>query len=235
MPYLLAALLPVVSTLAGGYVAMRAGGRLGLAMAFAGGVMAATALVELGPEAARAIGPAEAGLLALAGFGLYTLLEAGVEHGEDDHEHHRSRRLALAGPLGMLAHSALDGVAIGASWQADAGLGALVTVAVVAHDAADGLNLVTLALAGGVGRRSARALLLIDALAVPLGALAGARIGLGAPALASLLALFSGVFLAIGAGHLLPEARERGVTRVPLVGLAAAGGLLVLGVRAQLG
>lgn len=232
---IVAALLPILSTLAGGYLAMRATRRIRYAMAFAGGVMVATALVELLPEAAELIGAQTAGLAALAGFGLYTLIESGLEHGEDDHEHHPSRALALAGPAGMLVHSAVDGAAIGAGWVADPALGALVTVAVLAHDFADGLNLVTLALAGGAGRKSARALLLADAFVVPVGAYVGANAGLGSDGLALLLAFFAGVFLAIGAGHLLPEARERGLGRLPLVALATGGGALVLAVRTLVG
>jgi hypothetical protein len=46
------------------------------------------------------------------------------------------------------------------------------------------------------------------------------------------LALFGGVFLAIGAGHLLPESQHRDPGREPLmVGLAAIGAIAVLAVR----
>jgi hypothetical protein len=54
--------------------------------------------------------------------------------------------------------------------------------------------------------------------------------------LGCLLAAFSGVFIAIGAGHLLPEAHHRQPGASPvLVGLAALGAILVLIVRSIIG
>jgi zinc transporter ZupT len=56
------------------------------------------------------------------------------------------------------------------------------------------------------------------------------------PVLGFLLAGFSGVFLAIGAGHLLPEAQHHRPGASPwLVLLAAAGACLVLAIRYVLG
>lgn len=52
-------------------------------------------------------------------------------------------------------------------------------------------------------------------------------------ALGLLLAWFAGVFLAIGAGHLLPEAQHHRAAHAPwLVVLAAVGAGIVLVVRA---
>jgi ZIP family zinc transporter len=123
-------------------------------------------------------------------------------------------------------------VAIGLGFASGDELGIVVLLAVLAHDFADGLNVVTLALADGRGRRFALGLLVLDALAPPLGVLLSTLVPLSPFGLGLLLASFAGVFLAIGAGHLLPEAQHRRpASASPLVLLAAVGAMAVVGVR----
>ena len=233
----IALLLPVLSTLAGGYAVMRLHRHLPAAMTVAAGILLATALVDLAPEAVERIGADVAGIVMLGGIAAYLLLETLLErgsghiHDQADASHRPNRRLGLLGPAGLLLHSLLDGVAIGAGFAASAELGLLVLLAVVAHDFADGLNLVTLALAAGAGRRGAALLLLIDALVVPAGAALGLAVAIDEQLLAALLALFAGVFLAVGAGHLLPEARADGVRPSRIAVGVIAGGTLVVIVR----
>ena len=78
-------------------------------------------------------------------------------------------KLGWLAPAGLIAHSALDGVAIGLGFEAGPEVGLVVTIAVLVHDFADGLNIVTLALAMGRGRGAAIALLAIDAAATLVG------------------------------------------------------------------
>jgi ZIP family zinc transporter len=140
------------------------------------------------------------------------------------------------GPLSLIAHSTLDGLAIGLAFRANPEVGLLVGVAVLAHDFADGMNVVTLALARDSRMSLARGLLLLDALAPPIGAAIGTLAQIDNAVLGLLLAAFSGVFIAIGAGHLLPEANHRHPGSSPLlVGLSAVGAVLVLIVRSILG
>jgi ZIP family zinc transporter len=139
---------------------------------------------------------------------------------------------SLLGPAGLIFHSTADGVAIGLGFGANPTVGLIVTLAVVGHDFADGLNVVTLALAAGSGRRRARILLVADAVVVPIGALIGFTIGVDRHVLGLLLGAFAGVFIAIGAGHLLPEARhEQSDAGLALTGAAMAGALMVLAIR----
>ena len=61
------------------------------------------------------------------------------------------------------------------------------------------------------------------------------QVELSGVALGSLLGVFAGVFLAIGASHLLPEAQHRRPVAAPLlVLLAALGAGIVVAVRAAL-
>ena len=66
-----------------------------------------------------------------------------------------------------------------------------------------------------------------------MGGFISTLIAIDDPTLGLLLATFAGVFLAIGAGHLLPESQHRDPRRGPLmVGLAGVGAAFALAVRA---
>lgn len=237
----LVAFTPVISTLAGGWVALHFRHRLHPAMAFAAGVLLATAALDLLPESWALLGDglsAAVGVSFLAGLLGYTALEALVERGSYEHTESRHGRGALSylGPVGLIIHSGLDGTAIGLGFATDINVGILVAAAVIAHDFADGLNVVTLALSAGAGHHRARALLALDAIIVPVGVLVGANAGLDPQVLGVALGVFAGVFVAIGAGHLLPEARHEQPGATPaFIALALGGAALVAVVRAILG
>jgi zinc transporter, ZIP family len=254
------AILPFFSTLLGGTAAIRLRHRLHPFMAFAAGVLVATALADLLPEASGLIGsdtnPVGPGAAAVLGFLLFSALEAFVHRETWEHEHQRGSAhsessdaherlaandqspsaLSVVGPLSLIAHSTLDGLAIGLAFRANAELGLLVGLAVLAHDFADGMNVVTLALAGGGRVTRARLLLALDALAPVIGAAIGTFAEIDNLVLGFLLATFSGVFLAVGAGHLLPEAHHQRPGASPLlVLLTALGAGLVLIIRSVAG
>jgi len=254
------AILPFFSTLLGGSAAIRLRHRLHPFMAFAAGVLIATAVADLLPEGTALIGaganPVLPGAAAVLGFLAFSALEAFVHRETWEHEHERlaphseaatphehalitprgNSPLSLLGPISLITHSTIDGLAIGLAFRAGAEVGLLVGVAVLAHDFADGMNVVTLWLSSGGRLSSARVLLLLDALAPPIGAAIGTFAQLDDVVLGFLLAAFSGVFLAIGAGHLLPEAQHgRPGSSPTLVVLSGAGAALVLAIRLVLG
>ena len=73
---------------------------------------------------------------------------------------------------------------------------------------------------------------MLDALAPPIGAGLSLLIAIPPAVLGLLLAWFAGVFLAIGAGHLRPEAQHREPRQGPtLFALSAVGAVIVLAVR----
>jgi zinc transporter, ZIP family len=248
-------ILPFFSTTLGGLAALRLRHRLHPIMAFAAGVLVATALVDLLPEATELVGaasPLPVGASAVVGFLLFSGLEALVHRQSWEHQHpplqdpqlphaHPGEQqvgdavLGWVGPVGLIVHSTLDGLAIGLGFAANAELGLIVALAVLAHDFADGMNVVTLALASGRGTRAAVGVLALDAVAPPLGVFLSTFVVPESMVLGLMLALFGGVFLAIGAGHLLPEAQHQRPNAAPwLVVLAAAGAGLVVAVRSQL-
>ncbi|MSQ23629.1 MAG: hypothetical protein EXR58_03610 [Chloroflexi bacterium] len=244
------AILPFFSTIIGGLAALRAQHRLHPLMAIAAGMVIATALSDLMPEAAELIGD-DVGRLPLAtamiaGYLAFSAVDALLharswERGwvgapEPDAGATPISPLGIAQSAGIIFHSMLDGVAIGLGFSASADVGILVAVAVLAHDFADGLNVVTLALAAGNSQRIARVVLILDALAPALGVVIGSQVPLARFQLGLLLGAFAGVFLAIGAGHLLPEAQHRRPGMAPtLVLAAAAGAVVILVIQAMLG
>jgi ZIP family zinc transporter len=253
-----AALLPFFSTLLGGLAALRFHHRLHPFMAFASGVLVATAVADLLPEAHLLVGEErglQVGIAALAGYLLFTLIESFIhqqsfEHGPDDHGHDVAEvdggaretsssghgLLAVLPPASLLVHSTLDGLAIGLAFQASAGIGLIVLLAVLAHDFADGMNVVTLALEAARGRSLAIVFLVLDALAPLFGALLSFVVAIPDVVLGWMLAWFAGVFIAIGASHLLPESQhERPADGPVLVALSAIGAALVLVIRANAG
>ena len=244
----LAAVLPFFSTLAGGFAAFRLRHRLHPFMAIASGVLVATAVADLLPEAHELVGfnsAVEIGVAALAGFLVFSLIEAFIHQSSFEHEHAGDEStteamprttppsvVAVLPPVSLILHSTLDGLAIGLGFQASASVGLIVLLAVLAHDFADGMNVVTLAFDAARGARLAGGLLVLDAVAPVFGA--GLSVWLSVPpaVLGLLLAWFAGVFLAVGAGHLLPEAQHREPRRGPaLVALAGLGAVAVLAGR----
>jgi ZIP family zinc transporter len=248
----LVGILPFTSTLLGGLAVFRLRHRLHIFMALAAGILVATALTDLIPESIGLIGgenPAlTAGIAAVIGYLIYSAVEAFIHQGTYEHEHpegvdpsqphehdqphlsHAQSTLGWIGPAGLIVHSTLDGVAIGLGFAASADVGLIVLFAVLVHDFADGLNVVTLAFAGGRSRRAALALLAADAAAPVVGIVIGQSIPLVPQNLGILLGVFGGAFIAIGAGHLLPEAQhhERALS---LVVLTVVGATIVVVLR----
>jgi zinc transporter ZupT len=252
----LAVFLPFFSTLAGGFAALRLQHRLHALMALAAGVVVTTAVAELLPEAFELVGDArvlDVGIATVVGFIGFSLLEAflhqssfehALDHAHEEGDEAEGRPaaarprpgngiLGLLPPSSLVVHSAMDGLAIGLAFQAGTEIGFIVLVAVLFHDFADGMNIVTIALDAARGERLAVAFVFLDAIAAPIGGLLSSLITIDPGTLGLLLATFAGVFIAIGAGHLLPESQHRDPRHGPfLVGLAAVGATLVLVVRA---
>jgi zinc transporter, ZIP family len=205
------ALATALSTTLGGLAAVRLANRLGDLIALSGGVVVAIALLEVLPEAERQLGrPGRASLLVALGFILFFLADRLlVLHHRDDLDHARAhRRVGALGAFALSAHSAVDGLGIGLALHLSLGTGLLVFAAVASHDFADGLNTVSFILRQGGGRRRALRWLAVDATAPIVGAAIGASLSISAHGLGSLLAIYAGLFIFLGASDLLPEAHE---------------------------
>ena len=203
--------LTVLSTLAGGIVALRLHRELTTLIALTGGIVIGVALFEVLPEAIDAVDDS-ARVTALVGLGflIFFLAErALVLHHRDDEEQARAHhQVGVLGAAGLSIHSFVDGLGIGLAFGVNTTTGLLVFIAVVAHDFADGLNTVSFILRQSDNRRRAITWLDVDAIAPLIGATVGAAISVSEYALGHLLALYAGFFLFIGATDLLPEAHQ---------------------------
>ena len=184
--------------------------------------------------------PDERLVAVLASFILFHLTERYVlvhhvhSHQPDDApasapgDHHLHAAGGL-GASGLVVHSLLEGVSIGVAFQASAGIGVVVALAVIAHDFADGVNTVTLTRRVSRSRRTAFAFLLADAAAPVVGALVTLVVHVPERWLALALAFFVGHFLYIAATDLIPEMhRGERSWRVLAVHLTGVGTVLVL-------
>lgn len=228
-------------TLAGGWTAQRVTDRRHLVLGLAGGLMLGVVGLDLLPEALRAAGTEVHGvpaalLLFLAGFLLAHLVERllaarRAAHGAAEHNH-RAPEVGLTAAAAMVGHSLMDGVAIGASFQVGGGMGTAVSLAVIAHDFADGFNTFTLTSLYGNARRKALAMLFADAVAPVAGAAASAFLTIPEAVLGGYLGLFAGALLYLAAAEILPEAHHEHPARSTLLCTVAGAAFiwLVVGV-----
>jgi zinc transporter ZupT len=227
----------VLTTVAGGYVALRMAHSLPTVIALSGGVVVAVALFDVLPEAIELLpdDPSAIGGLMGAGFLTFFIFERVlVLHHRDDPADARAHgQVGTMGALGLSAHSLIDGLAVGLAFGADASTGVLVLIAVLAHDFADGLNTVSFVLSQSQDRRQAIRWLITDAVAPLVGVTIGALINVSDATLGYLLSFYAGFFLYMGATDLLPEAHEHaswGRVALTLIGFAAIFGISQVGV-----
>jgi zinc transporter ZupT len=221
LPYLLG-LMAGLSTYAGGLIALRFLRRLDLLLGLSAGLVIGLALLDLLPQALNeAAGLHSTGTIMAAlaaGLGLYLLLH----------------RLPSGGGVGrgsLIVHSLMDGIGIGLAFQLSAPTGWLVAAAVLAHDLADGTNMVALSVAGDDARR-ARRWLAANAIAPIAGVAIGQAVHVDPAHFSLILAVFAGGFLYIGASELLPRSRD--ASPGMRSGLASALGLGLMGVLVHL-
>jgi zinc transporter ZupT len=230
----LLALGSFVSTMLGGLVALRRADRLTTFMGLGAGMLIGAALFDLLPEGldlARSRGLPAISVTSVTGLGfvsVYLLEKYLAYHSHPDPAYAGSahRHVGDIGALSMTLHSFLDGTAIGIGFEVAPAVGALVAAAVICHDFSDGLSTSVLLFKSEAPRRRTTAWLIADASAPALGALATQLVAIPPEALSRLLAFFAGLFLYLGASHLLPEAHRPRTTRGVL--LATLGGFAFL-------
>lgn len=223
--------LAAVSTLSGGMVAVRGQKHVHLLLGLGAGMLLGATFFDLLPES---IGAAQSEnwtaramfLVLVIGFlGFYIGERALILHScpEGDCTNEAHRHFGRVGAIGLIAHSTLDGAAIGAASLVSWHEGLVVALAIIAHDSSDGLNTMMLVTRGEKARRSDFVLLGLDAIAPVAGAILALGFLPSPKALAVFLALASGFFLYTATSDLLPEAHRRSpsaaVTMVTIFGV----------------
>ena len=221
----------VVSTFAGGMVALRLRRELATLIALTGGIVVAVALFDVLPEALDALGQPR-DVLGIVGGGFLAFFVAErllVLHHRDQPEQARAHaHVGTLGAAGLSVHSLIDGLGIGLAFHVSNATGLLVFLAVVSHDFADGMNTVSFVLFQSGDRRQALRWLCADATAPLVGAIIGSTVSISRSGLGYVLALYAGFFLSMGATDLLPEAHSHPSWR--RVALTVAGFAFTFGV-----
>ena len=229
-----------LSTLTGGLIAIRARHRVHLLMGLGAGVLLGAVFFDLLPESLSVAVQRGWNIrinlaLVVIGFLMFYLTERLlVLHAcpEDDCSNQAHQHIGRLSAVGLIIHSTLDGAAIGAaalvSWQT----GVLVGLAVIAHDASDGLNTILLVTHGERARRADLIFLLLDAVAPVIGGLVALVVLPPAGALIVFLSFASGFFLYTATSDLLPEAHRRSPSIA--VAVATVCGIVAIGVAVEL-
>ena len=198
-------------TILGGLFALRFRDKLHLILGFSAGAVIGVAFFDLLPEAIE-LGGDTSKVTAVVAIGLifYMILDRFIilhSHHDDEHEHAHNKR-GILGATSLSIHSFLDGIGIGLAFQVSTSVGMIVTTAVLVHDFSDGINTVNMILKNSGEKMKAVKWLIVDAIAPVLGICATLLFSLSETSLGTLLALFSGFFLYIGASDLLPESHH---------------------------
>jgi zinc transporter ZupT len=237
MTAVLLSLAAFASTLSGGALALRFRDRLHYFLSFTAGVLLGVVTFEVLPEIfelarSQRYELTRAMVALIVGFLFFHATEKFVllHHAhESEYAEHRHPHVGVLSALALVGHSLLDGVGIGLAFQASNSVGISVAIAVIAHDACDGLNTVGLMLAHRNSARRSIAMLLLDAAAPVLGAASTLLFQVPPSWLMLYLGFFAGFLLYIAVADILPEAHSRAspTTTLKLIGLTGLGAALV--------
>lgn len=224
--------LSAIAALCGGVIAIKSSRQIGLLLGLTAGALLGLVAFDLLPEIFELVSNGVVNsvwpMVALVtGFLLFHTLEKFILiHHSHEHDYavHRHPHVGVASSVALIAHSFLDGTAIGVGFQVDKSVGIAVATAVIAHRFADGFNSISLMLFHKNSRRTALKVLAIVAIAPIAGALSTRLYIFPESTLAIYLGFFTGFLLYIAASDVLPQAHSKKSTRTstlaPITGAA---------------
>lgn len=198
-------------------------------ISFAGGVLVATAFLELLPEAAEKTGAWT--FAALGGVVALFVVEHFMAIHECQDEKCDIHNIGTISALGIGIHSFADGVVIGTGFQASFSVGLLAALAVVVHELPEGAFTYGLLIANGQPERKSLFISWAVALATPVGTVLTylALQGLGPGILGIMLAVSGGTFVYVGTADLLPQIHRRPNFRALAIMLSGVVFVVILG------
>lgn len=224
-----------ISTLLGGFFAIKFKDKLHYIMAFAAGVLLGVVAFDIFPEIIEQIkvhnfDSAGVMIALVLGFFIFHILEKSILiqhcHEEECSVHHKHPHIGIASALALAGHSFMDGVGIGLGFQVSSTVGLLVALAVISHDFTDGMNTITLMLSHKNSDKKSKMFLLLVAVTPVLGAISTLFFNVPAQFLVLYLGFFAGFLLYIGASDILPEAHSKH-SSYKLMGLTVLGTLFI--------
>lgn len=231
----LISILLVIASLLGGAVAHKLQNKLNYLLGFVAGLMLGVVVFDLLPEifeltkdGVNVIYPMLGLALGFIGFHFaeqMTVVHTSHEEGYKSHAHSHVGRLSI---YALIVHRLLDGLSIGVAFQLNFVLGVAVSVAVIAHSFADGLNVISL---GKLYKQDKHlgVLLGVSSVVPVAGIILASFINLPAVALAVYLAVFAGFLMYLAAADILPEAhREKPKWSIMALTLLGLGLMLII-------
>lgn len=180
-------------------------------LSFSAGILLSFSLIHLLPEAVEL--EESSYLWVLGSFFIFYLIEhlLGIHHCEKGEECRSHETFSLVSWIGLLVHSLIDGVVIGAGFEVSQSLGILSTLAVLLHELPEGISTMSVMLYGGHTIKEAVRQSSWVALATPLGALGTYFLlrNINTAFLGILLAIAAGSFLYVAASDLIPEIHKK--------------------------
>jgi zinc transporter ZupT len=231
---IISTLLMFISTLVGGYFAVRYHKHLRHILGLTAGIILGVVAFDILPEMfelADEFSLDTTGVMValVAGFLGFHVVEKLVllhhEH-EGQYGHHRHPKVGMLSALALGGHSLLDGIGIGLAFQVHTGVGMAVALALVAHKFADGLSTASLMLAHHNTVKRAFIMVGLNAILPIIGALSTLLFVVPESWLPYYLAFYAGFLLYIGASDILPQAHDEKSDRLTI-------GLTIIGVIAM--
>jgi len=180
-------------------------------LSFSAGILLSFSFIHLLPEAIKETNSAYLWTLIsfLAFYVIEHLLSIHDCQKEKDCPPHQT--FTLVSWIGLLIHSTIDGVVIGAGFEVSQALGIISTLAVLLHELPEGISTMSVMLYGGFSTKKAVTQSSWVALATPLGALATFFLlrSVGSELIGILLAIAAGSFLYVAASDLIPEIHKK--------------------------
>jgi zinc and cadmium transporter len=239
---LLLLIIPVISTLAGGLLAVRFRRSLALLIALGAGLLLGAAFLDLLPEAidlGAAAGLRSAAVLGVALLSFLLCLALGYALDALAVRWAAAalpkRSVGRVGGAMLIAHSFRDGMAIGLAYAASHPAGYAVAVGIAAHDLGDGMNTILLTTGGEAARPADYGFLLADALAPLAGGLATVWWSFSQRGSVWLLAIAGGFFIQLATSDFLPEAARQKGSRATILLAVLAGAAVIYFANSLLG
>ncbi len=219
-----------VSTLFGGWFAIRHKRHLRHILGFTAGIIIGVLTFDVLPElfgiintfAIDSVWPMVALVVGFLGFHIIEKTVLMHHEHETQYGRHKHPQVGVLSSLALGGHSLLDGVGIGLAFQVNAQVGVAVSLALIAHKFADGLNAASLMLAHKNSVQRTMYLVLLNAVLPIVGALSTLFFTVHEQYLAYYLAFFGGFLLYIGASDILPQAHDEKSDRLTIL-LTVAG------------
>jgi zinc and cadmium transporter len=223
----------VLATLAGGVLSVTVAASLTVSLlsrivqqlvSLSTGVLLATALLDILPEAFETKGVSPQALFAtlLGGLMFFFLLEKAElyrhshHHEGDEHHHHHGFDRAQAGRggwsviLGDSIHNFCDGIIIAAAFLADTRIGAVTSLAIIAHEIPQEVGDYIVLLNAGFSRGRALFFNAMSGLAAVVGGIVGYYIvGPWQAMFPFLLVIASSSFIYVSVADLIPQLQHR--------------------------